>query len=85
VSAEPGVACVYGPAGQPGAGEVDLPDRDGAVDATAGHSASNESYTWNVRVFGGDPPTETDSTRRSTRPRGAPPAPQALEETGPPG
>ncbi|MBB6647978.1 FaeA/PapI family transcriptional regulator [Halobellus ruber] len=85
VSAGEGVATVYGPGDQPGAGEVDLPRREDAVDATAGHGPSKEYYTWNVRVAGGETASETGSPAPSTRPVGAPPAPEAVEASGPPG
>ena len=85
VSAGDGVATVYAPGDQPGAAEVDLPDRETAVDATAGHTASKEYYTWNVRVAGGETAPETGSPEPSTRPVGAPPAPEAVEGSGPRG
>jgi len=75
VSAGEGVATVYAPGDQPRAGEVDLPAREDAVDASAGHAASKEYYTWNVRVMGGESASEAGTPAASTRPVGAPPAP----------
>jgi len=63
----------------------DTLDSDTAVDATAGHTASKEYYTWNVRVAGGEEAPEAGSPAPSTRPVGAPPAPEAVEAPGPPG
>jgi hypothetical protein len=71
---------VYGPAGQPGAGEAELPAREDAVDAAAGHTPSSEYYTWNVRVFGG----EHEATPTPGRSRGAPPAPPTPTPTSDP-
>ena len=85
VSAGDGVATVYAPGDTPGAGEVDLAAREDAVDATAGRDASKEYYTWNVRVAGGETAPEAGSPAPSTRPVGAPPAPEAVEASGPPG
>jgi len=50
VSSREGVASTYERAGDPGAGEVDLPDRADAVDAGAepGRCPTNQYYTWNV-------------------------------------
>ena len=84
VSSAAGVATVFAPGDQPGAGEVDLLDREDAVDATAGRGASSEYYTWNVRVVDGTPALETSSPPASTRPVGAPPAPTAAAEADPP-
>ncbi|EMA64979.1 hypothetical protein C470_00470, partial [Halorubrum distributum JCM 13561] len=44
-----GLANVYEAADVPGAGEVELPERDDAVAAEPGRTASNQYYTWNVR------------------------------------
>ena len=86
VRADPGVAKAYEPAGAPGAGEASLPDQEEAVDATPpGQAPSKEYYTWNVQVSGGETPPETGSPAPSTRPVGAPPAPEAVKASGPPG
>ncbi|PHQ39106.1 hypothetical protein DJ69_07920 [Halorubrum persicum] len=74
-----GLANVYEPADEPGAGEVDLPDRDDAVDADPGRSPLNQYYTWNVRVFGGEPAPDTARDGPPVRQRGAPPSPTAVE------
>ena len=85
MSAGEGVATVYAPGDQPGAGEVDLPAREDAVDARAGHTASKEYQTWSVRVYDGEPAPEAGFPAPSTRPVGAPSAPAAAEGPGPPG
>lgn len=85
LSSSEGVATVYGRGADPGAGEVLLPDRDSAVaPSQGGRFASNQYYTWNVRVgerstgeIGGDTPTP----RRAL---GAPPAPTPADGGEPP-
>ena len=79
VSAGTGVATEYRPADMPGAGEVKLPARGGAVGSEPGHSAHNQYYTWNVRVFGDDWPLDTAPVVPVPLDRGAPPAPTAVE------
>ncbi|RLM62552.1 hypothetical protein [Halorubrum sp. Atlit-26R] len=74
-----GLANVYEPAAEPGAGEVDLPDRDDAVAAQPGRSSLNQYYTWNVRVFGGEPAANKGHDSPPVRQRGAPPSPTAAE------
>jgi hypothetical protein len=81
-----GKASVFQPAAaaDPGAGEVALPSRNGAVDAEAGHDAHNQYYTWNVRVPGradGDPPVAPPADARTV---GAPPSPAAVGGDPPP-
>ena len=84
VGSGPGVATEYEPAGTPSAGEVELPERG---DVVAGGSAPGRTdtyltYTWNVRVFGGDPRPDTEETPLSARRRGGPPAPDAAAAAG---
>ena len=79
-----GIATEYRPADTPGAGEVELPAREDAVDATAGHTAHNQYYTWNVRVFGGDPALDTAPAAPARPDRAAPPAPTAVDTGDPP-
>ena len=82
-----GLANVYKPAGDtPGAGEVDLPERSDAVENATGpgQSPSNQYYTWNVRVFGGDSPPRGESTPPATATLGAPPGPEAVGGVEPP-
>jgi hypothetical protein len=78
-----GLANAYQPVDNPGAGEVELPERDEAVDP--GRSPSNESYTWNVRVSGvisrSDP---AEGVKRSPAQR-APPSPATTDGVEPPG
>jgi len=80
-----GLANEYDPVEQPGAGEVELPDRDDAVanGATPGHPAYGDIYTWNVRVRGGSSGGDPAPEPTPARTRGAPPAPEA-ETTGDP-
>ena len=85
VSSGAGVATVYAPGDQPGAGEVDLAAREDAVDASAGRAVSQEYHTWNVRVVGGSPTLSVGETPSPTRPAGAPPAPHAVDGVEPPG
>ncbi len=72
---DPGVgrANTYEPVDTPGAGEVDLPTREEAVEP--GRSASRQYYTGNVRVWGGDPPLERRDPGGSARMVRAPSAP----------
>jgi hypothetical protein len=78
--------------GDPGAGEVSIPDRDEAVPDTdtdtdtdpPGRSSSNTYYTRNVRVFTGDRGREDDSTPAPAPTARAPPAPGTIEVSGPP-
>jgi hypothetical protein len=74
-----GLANVYEAADVPGAGEVELPERDDAVAAEPGRTTSNQYYTWNVRVFGGDDTIDTVSEDEPVRQRGAPPSPTAVD------
>jgi DNA-binding transcriptional ArsR family regulator len=76
-----GVANVYEPADTPGAGEVDLPEREAA---DPGRSPHNQYYTWNVRVFGGETAPDTARDTSPPRQRGAPPAPTAVDTGDPP-
>ena len=80
-----GTAKVYEPAGSPGAGEVDLPERGAAVANAAdpGRAATNEYYTWNVRVAPAESYFRGGRTGVKAAPRGAPPAPRG-EAAGPP-
>jgi hypothetical protein len=80
-----GTAKVYEPAGSPGAGEVDLPERGAAVanGADPGRTATNEYYTWNVRVERAGSYLKDLEDGIPAAPRGAPPAPDA-EAAGPP-
>jgi DNA-binding transcriptional ArsR family regulator len=71
-----GVANVYEPADTPGAGEVDLPEREASE---PGRTAHNQYYTWNVRVFGGETAPDTGRDGSPPRQRGAPPSPTAVE------
>ncbi|WP_066417047.1 hypothetical protein [Halorubrum aethiopicum] len=84
VEEAPGRATTYERVDEPGAGEVELPERDEAV-ATGGHAATNVPYTWNVRVFGGeiDPPAAEPAS--PVRVTGAPPAPDTVDGVEPPG
>lgn len=79
VSGGDGLANVYESADEPGAGEVDLPEREGAVGAEPGRSVLNQYYTWNVRVFGGETVPDTARDVPPVRQRGAPPSPTAVE------
>ena len=83
----PGVAHEYDQVGEPGAGEVSIPDRDEAVPDTdpPGHSSSNTYYTRNVRVFASDRPRKDNSTPPPRTYARAPPAPGTIEGVGPPG
>jgi len=82
-----GNAKVYEPAGSPGAGEVDLPERGAAVanGADPGRTATNEYYTWNVRVERAGSYLEVLEDGIPAAPRGAPPAPDAEAAAPPPG
>lgn len=87
VSEADGQASTFEPAAasQPGAGEVDLPARDGVIAAEGGRSPHSEYYTWNVRVW---QVTEADSPLERadhTGTLGAPPAPATVEADPPPG
>ncbi|MFC6987516.1 hypothetical protein ACFQJD_00110 [Haloplanus sp. GCM10025708] len=78
-----GTAKVYSPRDAPSAGEVDLPS-EAAPPAEPGRPASNEYYTWNVRV-GARETGVRDASAVPQRPRGAPPAPDAaLADADPP-
>jgi hypothetical protein len=81
----PGRAHAYDQVGDPGAGEVSIPDRADVVPETPGHSSSNEYYTGNVRVFDPDRGREDVSTTTPAVSIRAPPAPGTIEATGPPG
>jgi hypothetical protein len=81
----PGRAHAYDQVGDPGAGEVSIPDRDEVVPDTPGLSSSNVYYTGNVRVFGGDTRGTDVSTTTPAVSIRAPPAPGTIEATGPPG
>jgi hypothetical protein len=82
-----GRANVYERVDEPGAGEVDLPERGDAVAATgeAGSPRSKQYYTWNVRVFGGEPTAESAVEGGPMTTSRAPPAPTAVEGVEPPG
>ena len=82
-----GVAKVYEPSSDPGAGEVDLPERSDAVEADTepGRSSSIQYYTWNVRVRGGEQGSTQQHTPVEVRQRGAPPSPTAVDGVEPPG
>jgi DNA-binding transcriptional ArsR family regulator len=81
-----GVAKVYEPSSDPGAGEVDLPERGDAVaaDGQPGPTATNQYYTWNVRVRGGEQDSAQQHTPIEVRHRGAPPSPTAVDGVEPP-
>ena len=81
-----GVAKVYEPSSDPGAGEVDLPERGDAVasDTAPGPTATNQYYTWNVRVRGGDAGGDTPQQPAEVRQCGAPPSPAAVDGVKPP-
>ncbi len=85
----PGRANVYHPVAQPGAGEVELPDRDDAVASSAGSTDDpgrdgfSIPYTWNVRVAPGEYDSRDGPRGRTGVIPGAPPAPRAAE-AGPP-
>jgi len=85
VEASPGRATTYERVDDPNAGDVSLPEREEAVSvADPGHTASNEYYTWNVRVFGGDMgDTRSDAAVAAPTLR-APPAPAAADGVEPP-
>jgi hypothetical protein len=82
-----GVANVYEPSSEPGAGEVELPERRDAVanGVEGGHSATNQYYTWNVRVFAGEVGGDSPQSGGEERQRKAPPSPPAVDAVGPPG
>jgi len=82
-----GVAKVYEPSSEPGAGEVDLPERSEAVesDVEGGSLPSDQYYTWNVRVRGGGAGADRPKRPAEVRQRGAPPSPAAVDGSGPPG
>jgi len=87
VSSGDGIASVYERADEPGAGEVDLPERGEAVagGGEPGRSPHNQYYTWNVRVSGVNKRRE-DARDSSAPPNGrAPPAPTAVDGVEPPG
>jgi len=77
VEESPGRATTYERVDDPSAGEVELPGRGDAVRAAPGHTDTNLTYTWNVRVHGGDPGLERLTTPASTRAARGPPAPSA--------
>lgn len=85
LSSGDGVATVYGRGVDPGAGEVSLPDRESAVaPSKGGRTASNQYYTWNVRVgerSTGEAGGDTSTPRRAS---GAPPAPTPADGGEPP-
>jgi hypothetical protein len=78
---------VYEPSSEPGAGEVELPERRDAVanGVEGGHSATNQYYTWNVRVFAGEVGGDSPQSGGEERQRKAPPSPPAVDAVGPPG
>ena len=81
-----GTAKVYAPRGTPSAGEVDLPDARGAVaPGGGGRDASNEYYTWDVRVGAGSRGVTGDADAAPTRMPGAPPSPATADGIEPPG
>ncbi|MUW14787.1 hypothetical protein GJ633_09010 [Halorubrum sp. CBA1125] len=84
VEEAPGRATTYERVDEPGAGEVELPDRGEAVAAT-GHTATNVPYTWNVRVFGGETTPSAGDPASPTRVTHAPPAPDTVDGVEPPG
>ena len=82
-----GRANVYEPAANtPGAGEVDLPERADAVEADGepGRRATNQYYTWNVRVFGGETFGQPETAPTAPTELGAPPSPTAVDGVEPP-
>jgi len=85
VEASPGRATTYERVDDPTAGDVSLPERDEAVSVgDPGHTVSNEYYTWNVRVFGGqraDTPSDAAVAAPTLR---APPAPASVDGLEPP-
>jgi len=80
-----GTAAVFQPASQPGAGEAELPARDGAVADEPRRSSDTEYYTWNVAVREGGTPLQRVEPGGEPRVTGAPPAPQAADGLEPPG
>jgi len=83
-----GLANVYEPAAStPGAGEVELPERGDAVktDAEPGQRSTNQYYTWNVRVFGGDSGLVEHPATAPPAELGAPPSPEVADASQPPG
>jgi len=81
-----GRANVYERASDPGAGEVELPDRVESVEpgADGGRDAHTEYYTWNVRVSGVNEYDRGARPGTSTRAAGAPPAPASVDGVKPP-
>jgi hypothetical protein len=81
-----GLANEYEGLEQPPAGEVELPDRDEAVacGSPPGHDPYGDTYTWNVRVRGGETAVPPPREPTPTRARGAPPAPTAEVAVEPP-
>jgi DNA-binding transcriptional ArsR family regulator len=77
-----GRATTYERVDDPGAGEVDLPNRDEAV--APGREATKEYYTWNVRVRGGDAARTPAEPAGTPEVIGAPPAPDAVDGVEPP-
>jgi DNA-binding transcriptional ArsR family regulator len=76
-----GRATTYERVDDPGAGEVDLPERE---DAVATRTAPvKEYYTWNVRVRGGDSAPSSPDPVGTPEVVGAPPAPDASDGVGP--
>jgi hypothetical protein len=82
-----GVAKEYDPVHEPGTGEVSLPERGDAVEVGAepGRPPTNQYYTWNVRVHGGDRRRERARDRAEWVTRHAPPAPTTTDGVEPPG
>jgi len=85
VDAGAGRATTYERVDDPTAGEVSLPEREEAVSAgDPGHKPTNEYYTWNVRVRGGDEAVTPADTTPSTVGTRAPPAPASVDGLEPP-
>jgi hypothetical protein len=84
VDASAGRATTYERVDEPSAGDVDLPARPSAVSADPGHTPTNEYYTWNVRVRGGDQAVTPADTAPSTTATRAPPAPASVDGLEPP-
>ena len=81
-----GTAKVYIPSGTPSVGEVDLPDAgDAIVPVGGGQGATNEYYTWNVRVGPASERVTREKDAPAMRTLGAPPCPTVADGVEPPG
>jgi len=80
-----GVATVYGFDTEARAAEWQLPERADAVADAPGQSDLSKTYTWNVRVYRGDPPAPPSRSPEQTNNIPAPPAPSTSAGLEPPG